>query len=292
MNTQIVTRPMLSARRLPGRVVFPILATPKLDGIRCLKLGGRALTRSFKPIVNNFAREWIEANVADGCDGELMLRGSNFCETASGLGRRDGFPNFVFCVFDYVQDTAAPYHRRVESLALLPTPDRVEKILPTPIHDFAELNAYEEKCLGEGYEGVMVRAPDGPYKCGRSTERECFLAKIKRFEDSEGVILDTYERMSNQNEAGVDAFGHIKRGVSLSAMVGRGELGGFVVRALDSGVEFRLAYNHRAGGNCAGLLWNRKDSLVGQAVKYRHQPSGAKEAPRFPQFIGWRPSWD
>jgi hypothetical protein len=27
-------------------------------------------------------------------------------------------------------------------------------------------------------------------------------------------------------------------------------------------------------------------------IKFMHQPSGAKEAPRFPKFIGFREQWD
>jgi len=39
-------------------------------------------------------------------------------------------------------------------------------------------------------------------------------------------------------------------------------------------------------------LWLRKETLVGKLVKYRHQPSGAKDAPRFPKFVGFREAWD
>ena len=45
--------------------------------------------------------------------------------------------------------------------------------------------------------GAAWRTPDSPYKCGRSTENEGFLLKIKRFEDSEAVVLDCIEGMSN-----------------------------------------------------------------------------------------------
>ena len=76
----------------------------------------------------------------------------------------------------------------------------------------------------------MIRTPDSPYKCGRSTEREGWLLKIKRFEDAEAVVLDTYEGMSNQNDAQRDAFGRTKRSLAQAGKVGRGELGGFVVR--------------------------------------------------------------
>jgi len=67
-----ITKPMLAGKcEQPEALRFPVLATPKLDGIRCLKIEGRALTRSYKPISNRFAREWIEANLPDGVDGEL-----------------------------------------------------------------------------------------------------------------------------------------------------------------------------------------------------------------------------
>ena len=138
----------------------------------------------------------------------------------------------------------------------------------------------------------MVRTPDSPYKCGRATEREAWLLKIKRFEDAEAVVLESYEGMTNQNAAELDAFGRTKRSLAQSGMVGRGELGGFVVRHLESGVEFRLGYNHVAGGIDRVTLWQRRESLVGKLVKFKHQPSGAKEAPRFPKFIGFREAWD
>lgn len=294
MNSRI-TKPMLAGKcERPDALNFPVLATPKLDGIRCLKIGGRAMTRSFKPISNRFIREWIEANLPDGVDGELMLRGGTFSQSASAVGARDGQPDFVFHVFDLVvEGTAQRYNHRMANLEnwKISSP-HVEKVLPVRIDDAAALAEYEERCLADGFEGVMVRDPAGPYKCGRSTEREGWLLKIKRFEDAEAVVLATYEGMTNQNEAQQDAFGRTKRSLSQAGMVGRGELGGFVVRALDTGVEFRLGYNHVLGGQDRMSLWQQRESLIGRMVKFKHQPSGAKEAPRFPKFIGFREAWD
>ena len=289
-----ITKPMLAVKcECPEQLPFPVLATPKLDGIRCLKLGGKALTRSFKPISNRFAREWIEANLPDGLDGELMLRGGTFSETTSAIGARDGQPDFVFHVFDYVTESISmPYRQRMEALAALPDSPRIVKVLPVLIRDAADLAAYEEECITAGYEGVMVRTPNSPYKCGRSTEREAWLLKIKRFEDAEAMVLASYEGMTNQNAAELDAFGRTKRSLAQAGMIGRGELGGFVVRHLSTGVEFRLGYNHIVGGVDRVTLWLRREVLVGKVVKFSHQPSGAKEAPRFPKFIGFREAWD
>ena len=289
-----ITKPMLAGKcERPDALSFPVLATPKLDGIRCLKINGRALTRSFKPVSNRFTRQWIEAHLPDGLDGELIVRGTTFSETAGHIGRESGEPDFTFAVFDYVSDGVdVPYACRMQELARLPVFEHVEKILPVEIRDTVQLAAYEERCLAEGYEGVMIRTPDSPYKCGRSTEREGWLLKIKRFDDEEAVVLETYEGLSNLNPAERDAFGRTKRSSCKENKVGRGELGGFVVKVMSTGVEFRLGYNHVLGGIDRVTLWERKASLVGKIVKFKHQPSGAKEAPRFPKFIGFREAWD
>ena len=291
----IIIKPMLAGKcEQTSNLRFPVLATPKLDGIRCLKIGGRALTRSFKPISNTFTREWIEANLPDGLDGELMVADASFSETAGHIGRHDGQPDFRFHIFDFVgRALDAPYVERAAALAALPLDEtRCVKVLPQVMLSEEELAAFEEHCVAEGFEGVMVRTPDSPYKCGRSTEREGWLLKIKRFEDAEAVVLDTYEGMSNHNEAQRDAFGRTKRSTAQAGLVGRGELGGFVVRHVETGIEFRLGYNHVVGGVDRVTLWAQRTTVVGKLVKFRHQPSGAKEAPRFPKFIGFREAWD
>ena len=289
-----ITKPMLAGKcEQPESLNFPLLATPKLDGIRCLKINGRALTRSFKPVSNRFIREWIEANLPDGLDGELIVKGTTFSETAGHVGRESGEPDFTFAVFDYVsRELDLPYAYRMRELSSIDDFGRVEKVLPEEMRTLDDLMVYEERCVGEGYEGVMIRTPHSPYKCGRSTEREGYLLKIKRFEDAEAVVLDTYEGMSNLNPAEKDNFGRTKRSLSQAGLVGRGELGGFVVRHVETGVEFRVGYNHVVGGIDRVTLWEQREALVGRLVKFRHQPSGAKEAPRFPKFIGFREVWD
>ena len=290
----LITKPMLAGKcEQMNSLRFPVLATPKLDGIRCLKIGGRALTRSFKPISNTFTREWIEANLPDGVDGELAV-GASFNETASHIGRHDGQPDFRFHIFDFVgRSLDAPYVERAAALAALPLDeDRCVKVLPQVMLTQDELTAFEERCVAEGFEGVMIRTPDSPYKCGRSTVREGWLLKIKRFEDAEALVLDTYEGMSNQNEAQRDAFGRTKRSTAQAGLVGRGELGGFIVRHVETGIEFRLGYNHVVGGIDRITLWQQRASLPGRLVKFLHQPSGAMDAPRFPKFLGFRETWD
>lgn len=39
-------------------------------------------------------------------------------------------------------------------------------------------------------------------------------------------------------------------------------------------------------------FWARRDSLLGQRVKFKHLEHGAKDAPRHPVFLGFRHAED
>lgn len=247
---------------------FPLLATPKIDGFRFLKVAGRALTRSMRPVVNDHVRTWIEANLPDGVDGEITV-GDNFHGAQSALAKRDGTPDFRVWLFDYVAgDLARPYAMRANDLAAAVTPsDRVTVLVPTRIDDQAQLDAYEAKALAQGHEGIMLRDPKGPYKCGRSTEEEGYLLKVKAFRDAEAVVIETFERSDNP-----------------------GWLGGFI--CLANGREFRVGYNPNVTQDSVAKAWRKRGSYVGKTLRYTYQEHGTHEAPRHPVFAGFREDWD
>jgi len=282
-----ITKPMLACT-LEGMdsIVFPVLATPKLDGIRCLIQNGQAVSRNFKPIQNSYIREQMYP-LPDGLDGELILEGKKFNEVSSAVMSGDGEPDFRYYVFDYVSDELGkPYNERMAELDKLPLPSFCVKLLPKVINDLSTLLAYENKCVGEGYEGVMIRTPNSPYKCGRSTSREGYLQKIKRFTDSEAAIIDFEEREHNANEATTDLLGHTKRSSHQENMVKTGTLGALRVRDVKTQVEFKIGTGYDDA--LRQEIWDNKDKYSKLLVKYKSQASGAKEAPRFPVFIGFR----
>jgi DNA ligase-1 len=161
-------------------------------------------------------------------------------------------------------------------------------VLPVTIHNLDEMDVFEQKCIDEGFEGIMIRSVNGPYKLGRSTENEGYLLKLKRFEDSEAEVLELVEKLRNDNEATKDNTGHTKRQTLQENMTPMNTLGAMVVKDVRTGVKFNI------GSGFDDLLretvWKDKANYVGKTIKYRHQPSGAKEAgaPRFPVFIGFR----
>jgi DNA ligase-1 len=288
----IITKPMLAGKcESIHNLKYPVLATPKLDGIRCLIRDGIAVSRNFKPIPNKFIQATLTACGRDGLDGELMIKGSNnFQEVSSAVMSQDGKPDFEYRVFDYVgRDLIVPYINRMNDLAAVVRAignPRVVAVLPKMIEDTTGLEVYAAKCLDEGYEGVMVRTPESPYKCGRSSEREGYLLKVKRFEDKEALVIGFKERLHNTNEAAKDELGRTKRSSHQANMVPMGTLGALCCRTLDTKVEFDIG---------TGLddalrlqLWRVRNTLAGRLVKFKSQPTGVKDKPRFPVFLGFR----
>jgi DNA ligase-1 len=105
----------------------------------------------------------------------------------------------------------------------------VEPVVMVPhilVNSREELSTWEAQWLLEGHEGVMIRSLGGPYKQGRSTEREGYLLKLKQFKDSEAIVLGSYEQMHNENEAKTNALGHTERSTEKAGMVPAGVLGG------------------------------------------------------------------
>jgi DNA ligase 1 len=296
----LITKPMLAGKcEDVSKLIFPVLATPKLDGIRCLRIDGKALSRKFLAIPNDHIRSAIEREFTGYMaefDGEIMIPNRSFNELSGDVRRHDGKPDFRYHVFDHVNASiehgglAAPYSARVNSLKVLSLPDFCVKVLPVLIRTVQELNAYEAECLLAGYEGVMVRATNSPYKCGRSTANEGYLLKVKRFEDGEAEVLGYECEYENQNVAQQDAFGRTKRSTNQENMVPKDRLGKLNVRDLVTKVEFDIGTGFTAKDR--EDLWRNKGKLKGLIAKYKHQPSGADEKPRFPVWLGWRDKWD
>lgn len=291
-------RPMLACNADLRKLRYPLFASPKLDGIRCLTVAGpegecRAVTRALKPVPNRHIREAIERAGLIGLDGELMLFGGAeprpFYEISSAVMREDDEPDFRFVCFD-VHNRVEPYVVRRGRFAFLGEPPAwLQHLDQTPVWSEAELLAFEETTLEAGYEGVMLRDPHGRYKNGRSTQAERLLLKLKRFEDAEAVIHEVHELLTNENPAELNALGYTERSHHKAGRTGAGVLGSLLCRRPD-GLEFSIGSGFTAAQRAE--LWAARADLPGRLVKYRFQPSGAKDAPRFPVFQGLRSEVD
>lgn len=283
-------KPMLSATVEDIRALnYPLLASPKLDGIRATVLNGQLVSRNLKPIRNVQTRNRYSLITLEGLDGELICGPHDatvFRRTTSGVSRAMGHPYAEFWVFDVYAPTLG-FKDRYEYLTSREWPTGVRVVPHVWVHHAHELAMYEEKCLYQGYEGVMLRSPTGPYKEGRSTLNEGYLMKLKQFEDAEATVIGKEERMHNGNTATTNALGHTERSSHKENMVGRGDLGALVVRGINgkyAGVEFTVGsgFDDAERAN----LWPL--DLNGRTIKYKFFPMGSKDKPRFPTFLGFR----
>ena len=117
--------------------------------------------------------------------------------------------------------------------------------------------------IKDGYEGTMLRNPNGVYKFGRSTIKEGYLIKYKDFLSDDAEIIS------------------IKEGI----LKYTGMLGSLIVKYKNNivfGIGTGIEDNERL------RLWKIKDSLIGKKVRFNFQDLSKKGVPRFPVYVGIR----
>jgi len=287
-------KPLLSATyNQDTPLQYPYLASTKLDGIRCVNLDDKPVSRSLKPIQNKFVQAMLSDAGLNGLDGELIVGAPNgpncFRITSSEVMSHGGEPQFIFHVFDDFSQPEAPFQERLASAEARlkdlnhPHCQLVEHQLITSVSEF---EAAERSFVEQGFEGLMLRSLTGHYKFGRSTLRENILIKVKRFSDSEALVIGFEELMHNNNVATMDALGHTKRSSHQDGKHGLDTLGSLLLRDVASGVEFSCGSGLTADERQA--VWNDRPAFFGQLVKYKYFAVGIKDRPRHPVFLGWR----
>lgn len=294
-------KPMLAPNEVPamGALKFPLLASYKLDGIRCTIQEGRLKSRTLKDIPNEFLQAKF-GNLPVGTDGELVqgIQQDNetFKRSHSIVMSSKPLDFYGDTVRLHVFDRFHPEQGfRFRQLAVdeLKNYEGVVIVKQVLVNDIAELEAFEAKALAAGYEGVMLRSIDGPYKQGRATLNQGWLMKLKRYVDAEAKILSCFEEMENTNEEFTNELGRTARSSAKDGKVGKGQLGGFNVIGVNGqykGVEFRVSSSSIAHDE-RKAIWTA-NNVIGQLLTYKYFPIGSDERPRAPVFKSFRSAED
>lgn len=255
---------------------------PKFDGIRCVAISGVAYSRKMKPIPNKFIQKFFADNSLHGFDGELMVNG-DFNNVQSAVMSEDGEPDFYYAVYDY-WDSDLPYSERKTLVNSIFHYKHIKGVRTSLIQSPAEVELFMDWCLEAGYEGAMIRSIDGKYKQGRSTFKEGYLLKLKKFMDDEAVVIGFEERMTNTNEQERDERGYAKRSSKKEGLVGANTLGSLLVSW--NGMEFGIG----SGFNDAQRkeIWENRGEYLGKLVTFKYQELSKYGVPRFPVFKWWR----
>ena len=275
-------KPMLAVEADLDKLEFPVLLSAKFDGIRVVVKDGVVLSRSLKPIRNEYVQKLFKDY--HGVDGELIVGNPTshdvFQVTTSGVMSKDGEPEVKLYAFDR-WDLEGPYTNRVR---YLPEDDNIIKINQVFANSPDCLLREYDRFVEDGYEGVMIRDPNSLYKFGRSTKKSQELLKMKPFEDDEFEVVDFKELMRNTNEAEKNALGNTERSHCKDGLIPANTLGALAVRygdtTFDVGTGFTIEQRKE--------IWRNRLTLIGSLAKVRYQKVGMKDLPRFPSFQGFR----
>lgn len=288
-------KPLLSAKIASveqlRKLKYPLLASPKLDGIRCLIHPERGpVTRKLLAIPNAHVRKVLTRNNLLYLDGELVVGDVTdklvYVNTVSGVMSVEGKPDFTFYVFDNFRHPERGYLQRHGSIRLPNVDYLIRMVSGVECRNADDVLKIEEHYLGIGYEGVMLRSPMGLYKFNRSTLNEQYLMKFKRFTDDDAKVVGFKEYMHNNNEMTRNELGYAKRSGAKAGRVAAGMLGALICTNRKWTDEFDVGtgFTHEQRKQ----LWAERDTLVGRTIKFKHQEVGAKDKPRFPVFLAFR----
>lgn len=302
-------RPMLASPvKDPTALVFPLLGSPKYDGVRAFVRGGILLSKQMKPIKNSTLQVILGQKAFEGLDGELVCgdpsapdcfkRSQQMCST-----RDAPIDDAIYFVFDSMEHPDEPFHKRLDdalgrlgSHQIMVGSLGISLVKQKRVNNYGELVHLEEQVLKLKFEGLMIRSIKGPYKLGRSTELEGHLLKLKRFEVDEAEVFGAYEQLANTNEPTINELGATHRSSHKAGKVGKGTLGGFHVKMLTGdfkGVACDVGTGWSDDERSALWMDWHKLTLPAFNKKYGHlrvkwQKAGSKDRPRFPTNDGWR----
>ncbi len=290
---------------------YPVRCSKKMDGIRGIFRGGKLLSRSLKPLPNHDLQDGklgaylraISNKYGVTLDGEFYSDEVDFNAISSLIMSHDKVmpEHLKYVCFDCIQgdDVDMPMMKRHE-LALfikaqIPAHIHFEVIEKVQINSAADLKAMYLRVLEEGFEGLIVQSENGRYKPGRWTIKEACGFKFKPYNDYDaqvtGIVQATVvdpTEATTTNELGRTVTSK-KKGdripipMACSVMVDYKGADGIVRKQ-----KVSLSVSDEE----AREIWTNQAKYIGRWIQYKGMEVGAKDVPRHPTSVCWRPDLD
>jgi DNA ligase-1 len=280
---------------------YPLLASYKLDGIRCIFKDGKMYSRALKDFPNvqlwnrfgQLARLAKEKNII--LDGELLAKSLTFNEL-SGITRQldKELPDdlFFYC-FDCIINNFfnEPFADRFINAQKLITQIEERYAMSLSQNCIAESNDIQklyEEALAWGCDGLILRDPKGRYKFGRGTIKEGLIYKMKPFQTFDakiiGIIQSTEVREGAEKK--INELGRSVTSKKKNDRVLIEKASAFVVIYKGKELKVTIAMTDEEKEE----VWKNKKKYIGRMIEYKGMLVGAKEngLPRHPTFIRMR----
>lgn len=296
---------LLAPNQMPGfdEHRYPLFASLKLDGRRCLVQGGQLFSRTMKGQPNlhlpDHLKQLLKLSKAErlSFDGELYSHDIPFGELESTFKSLDApvHPSIRFHCFDALPtaswgDCGLPFSARKQIVYdYLTGCENVVVVKQAEIGNAHQCRFAYESAIEAGYEGLILRTAGGRYKHGRATLKEGIIFKMKAFETADAVVIGFEEqvRLKAGVVRGVNELGRTAKTYRAEDHEPAGTMGALRVRD-EAGREFNMGWGRGWTHLKRANLWARRAKLVGQWVEFRYMVAGEKDLPRMPQLLRFR----
>lgn len=280
---------------------YPLVAMTKYDGIFSLVVDDVLLGRSLKPIKNKQITEDLSKPEYNYMVGELCygkeINVQNLCRiTTSHINSHDKewVDGYTWMLFDYIHPDVIdkPYQERLQALTVALKESDNPNVLVAPyntVYKPTEAAKQYEDNLEDGFEGLILRCPNGMYKHGRSTLKEQIFMRMKPSDMNEAVVIGIIEAMENNNEAIINELGYTERSSHKENKIGKGMVGSFICIDLKTGNEIRVGAGKLTHGE---RIEHFNNPPLGLISKYVSLSTGVKNLPRHPRHYEWRAKVD
>lgn len=273
---------------------YPLLGSPKLDGIRALvKRSGDLVSRKLKRIPNKRLQEIFGMVALSGYDGELIAGDPtkpgcwNRTDSVVMSHEHEDTDTVRFYVFDRWIMSTRPYEVRApKNSARHPRVVLVPQVL---IRSPEELLRFHRRMVEKGYEGTMYRDPKGRYKYGRSTLKEQYLLKYKDTLDDEACILGFKVEKENRNKLTTNKLGYAKRSSHKANKVAKRQVGSVKVKMLTGPFKGAICQIGMGISDKLGKdMYRSPHRYLGQVCKVRYRQEKGADKPWNARWLGLR----
>lgn len=286
-------KPMLGVTADKSKIGFPSMTSLKLDGIRCICMKGELFSRSLKPIGNiqlrSKFREMINYSKEFDVifDGEFYAHDLTFQEITSMVNSSDKevADSLKFNCFDFIK--GSDFKMSFKDRCYLLGANEIENVVIVEqiiVESVEDIDKMFEKALREGYEGLIVRCPNGEYKFGRSTINQGWMLKLKPFETFDTKVIGFVERMENLNVSQTNELGRSFKRNTKDDKKATGICSALVTEY--EGIEMKVTLTGDEAFRKE--IWDNQSDYLGKMFEWKAMKVGMKDVPRHPNFLRWR----
>ena len=205
LKTQDLTKDFTIGKNLSS-LTYPMLATPKIEGVRCITLGnGVAVDGDLVKIQNHKIYRTLLEYGMGGLDGGITIPGATEEEIISAVNNPTAEEDFRYMVFDVWNRPLVKYVDRVKAVEAVLTPPRpkmIHVVKPVTIAAEGGVLAYFQHCAVKGYDGCVIRDPNSVYKF--TDDESHGVHKLKLYQVGQGEIVSAKE--SKQTPGTLESF--------------------------------------------------------------------------------------